>query len=395
MEEEKLLYAIITKRGAEETRNGGESSPLPLSSLALPSITGIDEAPLETIPYRDLAAVVSVIDLNRFAQACPDPCRGEERLRADMVRYQQVNLTLLQHYTVVPLRFGFTARDREHVEDVLGKIYLQLRTLLKRLDGTVELIVQAFWDLPKILQGIAAQDEYLVQAKREATREQRSMTSEQRAIAIGQRLFGAAEARKKELTAVIHAHLSRWAMDSAEGSGRPVFGQTDPEPSRRAEESETTIGVERIFNRSYLVEKEQEPLFDTMLDQLSTRYQPYVTFSYIGPLPAYSFTNIEFNQGNFEVIARARQTLTLPEQASLEDIKAAYRCSALSCHPDRHPEDSQAGERFRAITSAYEVLETYCRSLQNFLGETPPYSFAREQVERTFTVKEQREACYP
>ncbi len=230
----KLLYAIITKRGAEETRNGGESSPLPLSSLALPSITGIDEVPLETIPYRDLAAVVSVIDLNRFAQACPDPCRGEERLRADMVRYQQVNLTLLQHYTVVPLRFGFTARDREHVADVLEKTYLQLRTLLKRLDGTVELIVQAFWDLPTILQGIAAQDEYLVQAKREATREQRSMTSEQRAIAIGQRLFGAAEARKKELTAVIDAHLSRWAMDSAEGSGRPVFGQTDPEPSRRA-----------------------------------------------------------------------------------------------------------------------------------------------------------------
>jgi len=58
-------------------------------------------------------------------------------------------------------------------------------------------------------------------------------------------------------------------------------------------------------------------------------------------------------------------------------------------------EDPQAGARFRAITSAYEVLETYCRSLQNFLGETPPYSFAREQVERTFTVKEQREACYP
>ncbi len=395
MQAGKLLYAIITRRGAEETRNGGESSPLPLSFLALHGLTGIDEAPLETIPYRDLAAVVSVIDLNKFAQACPDPCRREERLRADMVKYQQVNLTLLQHYTVIPMRFGFTARDKEHVEDVLGKIYLQLRTLLKKLDGKVELIVQAFWDLPKILQGIATQEKNLLQATREAPREQRSMTSEQRAIEIGQRLFEATEAKKNELTAVIHTHLSRWAMDSAEGSRRPVFGQAGPEPDRRAEESETTIGVERIFNRSYLVEKEQEPLFDATIDQLSTRYQPFITFSYIGPLPASSFTNLEFNQGNFEVVARARQTLALPEQASLEDIKATYRRLALTCHPDRHPEDPQAEERFRAITHAYEVLEIYCGSLQNFLGEAPPYSFAREQVERTFTVKEKREACYP
>jgi hypothetical protein len=92
------------------------------------------------------------------------------------------------------------------------------------------------------------------------------------------------------------------------------------------------------------------------------------------------------------MIARARQTLALPEQASLADIKAAYRGLALACHPDRHPEDPQAGARFRALTHAYEVLETYCHSLQNVLGDAAPYSFAREQVERIFTVKDKKEA---
>ena len=364
--EGKLLYAIIANEG--ETL---WDHPFPC--------TGIDDAPLEIVPYRDLAAVVSSIDLERFGGEV------EERLQLNLVRYQQVNLSLLQHHTVLPMRFGFTARNKEHVEEVLEKTYLQLRTLLNRLTGKVELIVQAFWDLPKILQGIAAQEENLLQATREATREQRSMTSEQRAVEIGQRLFQAAEARKKELTAVIHASLSLWAMDSSEGPLKTLNHSLPLEGGGRGRGC-----VEHIFNRSYLVEKEYEPLFDAAIDQLGTRYQSDITFNYIGPLPAYSFTNLEFNQGNFEVIDRARQTLALPEYASLEDIKGAYRRLALTSHPDRHPEDPQAEARFRIVTHAYEVLETYCRSLQNFPGEIPLCSFAREQVERTFVVKEKR-----
>lgn len=390
MQEWKLLYAIIIRQGAEEMSSRGEDSLLSLSPLAPYPTTGIHEALLETIPYRDLAAVVSAIDLDRFGPVCPESGR-EERLRADMVKYQQINLALLQHHTIVPMRFGFTARDREQVEEVLEKTYLQLRTLLKKFAGKVELIVQAFWDLPKILEGIVAQEKNFLQTEKEPTHEQRLMTSEQRAVAVGQRLFTAAEARKKEITAAIHASLSLQARDASEGSGKPVFGQAGPAPTPKVGVPETTIGVERIFNYSYLVEKAQEPLFDATMEQLSARYQPYITFNYIGPLPAYSFANIEFNRGNFEVIDQARQTLTLPEQASLEELTFAYHRLAFTCHPDRHPEDPQAGERFRAITHAYEVLETYCYSLQNFLGEAPPYSFVREQVEKTFTVKEKRE----
>lgn len=336
--EGKLLYAIIANEG--ETL---WDHPFPC--------TGIDDAPLEIVPYRDLAAVVSSIDLERFGR------EGEERLQADMVRYQQVNLALLQHHTVVPMRFGFTARNREHVEEVSEKTYLQLRTLLNRLTGKVELIVQAFWDLPKILQGIAAQlgEEHPL--------------SGQRAVEVGRKLFAAAESRKKELVAVIHAHLSLRAIDSSEG---PCKGEA------------------MISNYSYLVEREKEPAFDAAMNQLSTRYEGYLTFRYIGPLPAYSFANLELHQGNFAVIELARKTLALPEKASLEDIKGAYRRLALTFHPDRRPETSRAEERFKAVTHAYEILETYCHSLQSFFGETSLYSFAREQVERTFLVKEKR-----
>lgn len=48
--------------------------------------------------------------------------------------------------------------------------------------------------------------------------------------------------------------------------------------------------------------------------------------------------------------------LEVPRDATLDDIKKAYRKLALQCHPDRNPGDKPAEERFKAATEAYEVL---------------------------------------
>jgi curved DNA-binding protein CbpA len=43
-------------------------------------------------------------------------------------------------------------------------------------------------------------------------------------------------------------------------------------------------------------------------------------------------------------------------QASLEEIKSAWRRQALRNHPDRCADDPQAAGRFRAVQHAWEVL---------------------------------------
>jgi molecular chaperone DnaJ len=48
--------------------------------------------------------------------------------------------------------------------------------------------------------------------------------------------------------------------------------------------------------------------------------------------------------------------LAVPRDASLEDVKKAYRKLALQYHPDRNPGDKAAEDRFKAATEAYEVL---------------------------------------
>ncbi len=50
------------------------------------------------------------------------------------------------------------------------------------------------------------------------------------------------------------------------------------------------------------------------------------------------------------------EILGVPRNASQEEIKRAYRRLARQYHPDLHPGDKEAEERFKEISEAYEVL---------------------------------------
>lgn len=50
------------------------------------------------------------------------------------------------------------------------------------------------------------------------------------------------------------------------------------------------------------------------------------------------------------------EILEVSRSASSEEIKKAFRKKAMSCHPDRNPDNPQAEEQFKKINEAYEVL---------------------------------------
>jgi molecular chaperone DnaJ len=50
------------------------------------------------------------------------------------------------------------------------------------------------------------------------------------------------------------------------------------------------------------------------------------------------------------------ELLNVPREANAEEIKVAYRKSALQYHPDRNNGDPHAEEKFKAVSEAYEVL---------------------------------------
>ncbi len=344
MQDEKIIYAVI--------ENNADTP-----CLADFRRDGIGAAPLEAVRYRDLAAVVSSIDAGRFAPDLPGEAscaqEKEENLKVDLLCYQQVNSFLLEQSRpsgMLPLRFGLTARGKQEVERVLARVYLQFRTYLDRMKGTAELVVQASWTLAQILQVIARDSPALAGAD---------------PVHAGRMLFEAAELRRKGFVQALHDKLSPLAKDFSEGP-------------RKTEAM--------ILNRSYLVEREKEPRFDEAMDFLGMQYEGTLSFRYIGPLPAYSFVNIELNQGNFALVDKARNTMQLPQEASWEQIKASYRKLMLAHHPDRNPDNPQAAERCQDVVAAYEIVSAYCRSFQNFgeSGKQDEYSFVKEAVENVF-----------
>ena len=51
------------------------------------------------------------------------------------------------------------------------------------------------------------------------------------------------------------------------------------------------------------------------------------------------------------------ELLGVGREASGDDIKKAFRKLAMECHPDRHPNDKTAEQRFKDINEAYDVLK--------------------------------------
>ena len=51
------------------------------------------------------------------------------------------------------------------------------------------------------------------------------------------------------------------------------------------------------------------------------------------------------------------EVLGVAKDASLDDIKKAYRKLAMKYHPDRNPGDKEAAEKFKEASEAYEVLK--------------------------------------
>ena len=48
--------------------------------------------------------------------------------------------------------------------------------------------------------------------------------------------------------------------------------------------------------------------------------------------------------------------LGVSKTANKDELKKAYRKLAMKYHPDRNPDDSQAAEKFKELSEAYEIL---------------------------------------
>jgi DnaJ-class molecular chaperone len=90
--------------------------------------------------------------------------------------------------------------------------------------------------------------------------------------------------------------------------------------------------------------------------------------------------------------------LGLSPDATAEQIKKAYRKLVRTSHPDLHPDDTDAGNRFKAIASAYDILkdpETRARfdagEIDGLGAERPQRQYYRDFAGAEDNIYQQRQ----
>ena len=85
---------------------------------------------------------------------------------------------------------------------------------------------------------------------------------------------------------------------------------------------------------------------------------------------------------DFKKIENSRKILSLPQSATLKEIKEAYRKLALKYHPDKCKDEakSKCEEIFKKINNANETLMAYCAGYR--------YSFKEDDVKEMAMDKE-------
>ncbi|MGA7579450.1 MAG: GvpL/GvpF family gas vesicle protein [Desulfobaccales bacterium] len=111
-----------------------------------PSLTGVGGRPLITVGGANLRAAVS-------------PCRRDD-LHPDRQTWQTYGRIIEwyhNHYTAIPLRFGYLLPDASQVERLLTERRTYFKTLLEGLQGCVEMGIRIF--LPRGALGGSARED--------------------------------------------------------------------------------------------------------------------------------------------------------------------------------------------------------------------------------------------
>lgn len=340
IKEGKYIYSIIQEN---ENRSFG---PI-----------GINNREVKLVPYKDIAVVVSntpVINFDRL---------DKKELTKHVATHQKVNEEIMKDYDIVPMTFGIIAPSSDEVPRILEKAYLQFKTALKKIEGKVEFAVQVWWDQQRILKELTNINPEIKKLKQEIS-SKGGILGMPIKLKLGKLICQELETQRQTFIDDIHTLLRSSFPDST------LNKLTDEE---------------MIANFSFLIEKTREPELDKKMQELGKKYEGKLRFKYIGPMPPYSFVKINLSLGNFELINEARKLLGLAEYATFDDIKKAYYALSHQYHPDKFQGKE---EQMKKIAHAYSILENYCESCDELLGQkSQKYSFKKEDVENSLIIK--------
>lgn len=222
-----------------------------------------------------VTALVSRVPLAEFDEEpvrarLEDPAWLEENARA----HEAVLAEALRAGAVVPFRFLTIYRDQDELRRFLADREAELRDVLERVRGKVELGVKAFVDRGLLEQSIARVSD--------------SIATLDAAIAAADP--GRAYLLQRRRDQVARDEATRLALEAAEDAHSRLRAASDDAVANAVQSRELSgRDEEMVLNGAYLVAA-GDTRVASELDALADRYgDAGVTFELTGPWPAYNF----------------------------------------------------------------------------------------------------------
>jgi hypothetical protein len=173
--------------------------------------------------------------------------------------------------TVIPVAYGTVAATEEAVrEGLLAARYEDLRALLQRLEGRVELGLKALWrEMGLIFAEVVAEQE-TIRALRDAIAARPAAHTRQEVIELGHMVADAMEAKKRREGGEMLDALSPLAAEAR-------FGRL--------------LGEKMVLNAAFLVDRARETEFDAQVARLGEERGSRLLFRYVGPAPPFNFVD--------------------------------------------------------------------------------------------------------
>lgn len=292
---------------------------------AVPESTG----DVHSIPYQDISAVVKDVPFAAYSAVS-----DREMVIRYLTEHQSVIEDFMKDFTVIPLKFGTIARDEEEVMEILDTGYPRFKNAIEAMNGKIQVEVLALWNnLDEVIKEIGKKKD-IMRCKEEAA----LRPSKECAIELGRMI-------KREL-------------DEATGRKREeILGDLKGYvPGIRAHD---LMDDGMIMNMAFLVEGNNIHKLYEEIDSMNERYGGDVNFRIIGPLPPYSFSQMEIKRIDIREIDKAMGIMRInkgPILPAENEIRDAYRMMLMKFHPDKNPEDREAQKKFEGIKQAYETL---------------------------------------
>lgn len=224
---------------------------------------------LYPIGFNDIAVVASHSPIVKYPIS-----------RENSLAHEKAIEVVMEHHTVLPVRYGTIAEDEEKVKRILEREYVRFKELLRQVDGKRELGLKAVFKEKMIYQEILHGYPEIKRLK-DGIASLPPEATYLRRIEIGKMVEAALQNEKEKYKDLI--------LDALKGLSDDLVC------------TDRLIGERMILNAAFLVAREKEKQFDQRVNELGERYGDKITFKYVGNLPPFNFVNLVIDLKGEEV----------------------------------------------------------------------------------------------